>query len=71
MKKTKTAKKPLKKKTKKAKKPKAAVKKSKKKYEHHPDHYNTSESYLTENLEEDLQDAWQKMLDWFKKNGAA
>lgn len=33
----------------------------KRKFEHHPDHYNTSESYLIQDLDEDLKDAWQKI----------
>ncbi len=40
---------------------KRALKKSKPTYEHHPDHSNTSEAYLTQNLEDDLKDAWQKI----------
>jgi hypothetical protein len=39
-------------------KKKKKVEKATKKYQHHPDHYNTSESYLIQNLEEDLKDAW-------------
>ena len=44
------------------KKKKKAVKKKapkkKKTYEHHPDHYNTSEEFLIQPLEEELKDAW-------------
>jgi hypothetical protein len=54
--------------TKVAKKPavaaKTAVTKAKKpakKYEHHPDHYNKSEPYLIDGLNEDLKDAWFKI----------
>ncbi len=32
-------------------------------FEHHPDHYNTSEQYLIQNLEEDLKDAWFKIRE--------
>jgi hypothetical protein len=46
------------------KKAKPAKKKAKKKYEHHPDHYNTSESYLVSDLEEDLKDAWMKVREF-------
>lgn len=38
-------------------------KKTKKKYEHHPDHHNTSESYLIQELDEDLKDAWAKIRE--------
>ena len=49
-----------KKKSKKVTSKKASAKKAKpkKKYEHHPDHYNTSEEFLIQPLEEDLKDAW-------------
>lgn len=49
-----------KKKAKKAVKKKASAKKAKpkKKYEHHPDHYNESEEFLIQPLEEDLKEAW-------------
>jgi hypothetical protein len=43
---------------------KKTTKKTAKKYEHHPDHYNTSEEYLIENLEEDLKDAWLKIREF-------
>lgn len=36
-------------------------KKPAKKYEHHADHYNKSEPYLINPLEEDLKDAWFKI----------
>lgn len=65
----KTAKKPIKKKTKTAKKPKKAAKKAKKKFEHHPDHFNKSEAYLIENLEDDLKDAWQKIREFGESLG--
>lgn len=39
----------------------AKAKKPVKKYEHHPDHYNKSEPYLVDNLNEDLKDAWFKI----------
>ncbi len=42
-----------------AKKKKKPAKK--REYTHHPDHYNTSESYLISPLEEDLKDAWAKI----------
>ena len=57
----------MKKKTKKKTKPaptgkKAkAAKSAKKKCAHHPDHYNSSEDFLIENLDEDLQEAWLKI----------
>ena len=51
-----------KKKVKKAKVLKKALK-PKKKYVHSPDHYNTSETYLTQNLSEDLKDAWSKIRE--------
>lgn len=35
-----------------------------KEYTHHADHYNTSESYLVDNLPEDLKDAWEKIRDY-------
>jgi hypothetical protein len=47
-----------------AKKTKAPKKKTKKKYEHSPDHYNTSEEYLVKNLDENLQDAWFKIREF-------
>ncbi len=54
-----------KKKLKKAPKKKAAKKAKKKKaYTHHPDHYNTSEEYLIQNLDEDLKDAWFKVREF-------
>ena len=40
---------------------KKKVKKKKKTYAHHPDHYNTSEAYLIQDLDEDLRDAWVKI----------
>lgn len=48
------------KKKKKVAKKKTVKKTSKKikKYEHHPDHYNTSEDFLINPLDEDLKDAW-------------
>lgn len=46
------------------------VKKAKKKtYTHLPDHYNTSESYLTNNLNEDLKDAWLKIREYGESLG--
>src|SRR5688500_17764862 len=36
----------------------------KKTYEHHPDHYNTSESFLIQPLDEDLKDAWAKIREF-------
>lgn len=49
---------PVKPKTRKTKPP------SKKTYEHHADHYNTSESYLVDSLGEDLREAWEKIRDF-------
>lgn len=40
------------------------TKTTKKTYEHHPDHDNTSEEYLIQNLEDDLQDAWAKIREF-------
>ncbi len=38
--------------------------KQKKKYEHHPDHFNTSEAYLVQDLSDDLRDAWEKIREF-------
>ena len=57
---------------KKSVKKKAAKKKTakpKKKYEHHPDHYNRSESFLTQELNEDLKDAWFKVREFGESLG--
>lgn len=43
--------------------------KPKKKYTHHPDHDNTSESYLIENKSEDLQEAWFKIREFGQSLG--
>lgn len=45
-------------------KKKKKAKKAKKAYEHHPDHYNTSEAFLTQDLPEDLKDAWMKIREF-------
>ena len=50
-------------------KKKAKKKKASKTYKHHPDHYNTSESYLTDNLEEDLKEAWLKIREFGESLG--
>lgn len=47
----------------------AKKKKAKKKYEHHPDHYNTSEDYLIQGLDEDLKDAWLKIREYGESLG--
>jgi hypothetical protein len=39
-------------------------KKAKKSYEHSPDHYNTSERYLIQDLDEDLKDAWSTIREF-------
>lgn len=44
-------------------KKKAKKKTTKKTYQHHPDHDNTSETYLIQNLEEDLKDAWVRIRE--------
>lgn len=72
--KKKTAKKPVRKAVPKLKPAKIAVQpklklkpkkaKTKKKYVHSPDHYNKSETYLIQNLEEDLQDAWKNIREF-------
>ena len=41
-----------------------AAKSAKKKYTHHPDHYNSSEDFLIENLDEDLKEAWLKIREF-------
>lgn len=38
--------------------------KATKKYRHHPDHYNKSEDFLIQNLEEDLREAWLKIREF-------
>lgn len=48
---------------------KKAVKKPAKVYDHHPDHYNTSEEYLIRPLEEDLKDAWFKIREFGESLG--
>lgn len=53
----------------KTKKKKVTRKAPKKKYEHHPDHNNTSEEYLIENLEEDFKDAWYKIREYGEAQG--
>ena len=45
------------------------VKKAKKKYTHHPLHYNTSESILIDNKSEDLQEAWFKIREFGQSLG--
>ena len=45
-------------------KKKAKTKPAKKKYTHHPDHYNKSESFLIDNKKEDLQEAWFKLREF-------
>lgn len=54
----------------KKKKKKVGKKKPAKKYEHHPDHYNTSEEFLIEPLEEDLKDAWFALREFGQSLGA-
>ncbi len=49
---------------------KKAAKKAKKTYTHHPDHYNRSESFLTDDLPEDLRDAWIKLREFGESLGA-
>lgn len=39
-------------------------KKAAKKYSHHPDHYNTSEAFLVQNLNEEFQEAWYKIREF-------
>jgi hypothetical protein len=46
------------------KKTKAKPKAKKKAYTHSPDHYNKSESYLVDNLDEELKDAWQRIREY-------
>ncbi len=41
----------------------------KKAYTHSPDHYNKSEAYLTDNLEEDLKDAWLAIREYGESLG--
>ncbi len=48
---------------------KVTAKKPKKKYEHHPDHYNKSEEYLINPLEEDFKDAWFKLREFGESLG--
>ena len=43
--------------------------KKQKKYEHHPDHYNKSETYLVQNLNDDFADAWTKLRAFGKSLG--
>ena len=43
---------------------KKAKAKPKKTYTHSPDHYNKSEAYLTDNLDEELKDAWLKIREF-------
>jgi len=43
--------------------------KAKKKYTHHPDHYNTSEEFLINPLEEDFKDAWFKLREFGESLG--
>jgi hypothetical protein len=46
-------------------KAKTTKKKSvKKTYEHHPDHYNTSEEYLISPLDDDFKEAWYKVREF-------
>jgi hypothetical protein len=45
-------------------KKKTKTTKKKKTYTHHPDHYNTSESFLIKDLDEDLKDAWLKLREF-------
>jgi hypothetical protein len=44
-------------------KAKKKVSAQKRVFEHHPDHYNTSEEYLIQNLDEELKDAWFKIRE--------
>jgi hypothetical protein len=67
MKLTKLKKKTTKKTAKKASKKKST--KKKKTYEHHPDHYNTSESFLIDPLDEDLKDAWYTIRSYGESLG--
>lgn len=48
---------------------KAQKKPAQKKYSHHPDHYNRSESFLIENKSEDLQEAWYKIREFGESLG--
>lgn len=50
-------------------KTKKKKKKLKKVYEHHPDHYNRSEEFLIQPLEEDLKDAWYKLREFGESLG--
>lgn len=52
-----------------AKKAKKVKKKVKKTYSHHPDHYNRSEDYLIENLNEELKEAWFKIREFGESLG--
>ncbi len=52
-----------------AKKKKTVKKAVKKTYEHHPDHYNKSESFLINPLSEDLQEAWAKIREYGESLG--
>lgn len=56
------AKRKAKKKT--VKKANKKTKLKKKTYTHHPDHYNRSEDFLVEPLDEDLKDAWFKIREF-------
>jgi len=38
--------------------------KKKKTYTHHPDHYNRSEAFLIDPLEEEFKDAWLKLREF-------
>lgn len=46
------------------------TKKPKRKFTHHPDHYNRSEPYLIDPLGEDLKDAWFKLRAYGESLGA-
>ena len=52
----------------KVRKKKTAPKKLKK-YKHHPDHSNTSETYLIQSLDEELKDAWLKIREFGESLG--
>lgn len=54
---------------KKKSKKKTLKKKSVQKYEHHPDHGNTSEAFLIQNLDEDLKEAWFRIREFASSLG--
>lgn len=49
---------------------KKVKKKTVKKYEHHPDHDNKSETYLIASMDEDLKEAWVKIRKYGASLGA-